>query len=766
MACLSHPDKKLITHLKNVEKIGLQILAKKKNLKLKIKPKELQNLLKLTLFYHDIGKSTVFFQEYLQASIDKQNCKYPNELTRHSLLSAIITAEKIRNNFQNSNNYLLLAILAFLAVKKHHGNLENIETMINISKRDWNILQKQINSISRDFKKHISSIELENVKNYIEDFLWELESILGIDTYFLLNFLFSLLVYSDKTDVILGNLTFKNLPSQSYTFVDNYKQEVFIKHSGKQIDIIREDAYKEALNSFNDKWNKDKIFSLNLPTGIGKTLIAINLAFNFLKNDKNLQRIIYAFPFTSIIDQPEIILKDIFLKNNENPDDFLTVHHHLSEIKIKTNDEYLEGDKAHFLIENWDTPFVLTTFWQLFNSIITNKNAQLRKFHNIANSVIILDEVQTIPYKYWNLTNKVLKKLVEILNCKIIFLTATMPLIFDYSLKEITPLIQNREKYFSYFSRYKIEKVKYLEDISMDELLEFSIKDIQNNPEKSFLFIFNTIKSSILFYNQIKKNFSNKKLIYLSTNILPFERKKRIIAIKNLTESKIIISTQVVEAGVDIDLDIVYRDFAPLDSIVQSAGRCNRNNKKEMGIVKIFKLKNSKEKYDYKYIYKNLPLIKTKKLFDEYNEIYEKNLLTLINKYYKEIKQNSSKEVSDNIYKAIEELRYDDIVAEFKLIDDANSFLMFFEIDENAQKLLQQFQDILLIEDRFDRKNQFLKIKNDFYKYILSVRLTKDTNDYFTSLEEIGGIKIVRKDMVDSIYDHETGLKKEFDLFL
>lgn len=766
MACLSHPDKKLITHLKNVEKIGLQILAKKKNLKLKIKPKELQNLLKLTLFYHDIGKSTVFFQEYLQASIDKQNCKYPNELTRHSLLSAIITAEKIRNNFQNSNNYLLLAILAFLAVKKHHGNLENIETMINISKRDWNILQKQINSISRDFKKHISSIELENVKNYIEDFLWELESILGIDTYFLLNFLFSLLVYSDKTDVILGNLTFKNLPSQSYTFVDNYKQEVFIKHSGKQIDIIREDAYKEALNSFNDKWNKDKIFSLNLPTGIGKTLIAINLAFNFLKNDKNLQRIIYAFPFTSIIDQTEIILKDIFLKNNENPDDFLTVHHHLSEIKIKTNDEYLEGDKAHFLIENWDTPFVLTTFWQLFNSIITNKNAQLRKFHNIANSVIILDEVQTIPYKYWNLTNKVLKKLVEILNCKIIFLTATMPLIFDYSLKEITPLIQNREKYFSYFSRYKIEKVKYLEDISMDELLEFSIKDIQNNPEKSFLFIFNTIKSSILFYNQIKKNFSNKKLIYLSTNILPFERKKRIIAIKNLTESKIIISTQVVEAGVDIDLDIVYRDFAPLDSIVQSAGRCNRNNKKEMGIVKIFKLKNSKEKYDYKYIYKNLPLIKTKKLFDEYNEIYEKNLLTLINKYYKEIKQNSSKEVSDNIYKAIEELRYDDIVAEFKLIDDANSFLMFFEIDENAQKLLQQFQDILLIEDRFDRKNQFLKIKNDFYKYILSVRLTKDTNDYFTSLEEIGGIKIVRKDMVDSIYDHETGLKKEFDLFL
>jgi len=759
MICYSHPEKELMYHLKNVKEIGLSVFEEKTLKSLN----EFKYILETVLHYHDVGKATKFFQDYLSASIENRDCEHSKKLTSHALLSACVGAYKTYNSISSENNPSYWAILSFIAIRKHHGNLEELNNMLVISKNDWQNLEKQWQNLQCGvFKKE--DVDFFDLKNIIEEFLWEKDTLTSfIESFFLLNFIFSVLIYADKTEVIIGKKNFTQIPENFYDIVDTYKIEKLIQNRNSEINEIREQAYNVCENEVA-KYKNEKIFSINLPTGSGKTLTVFNTAFKLLKKEPYLKRIIYALPFTSIIDQTEKVFREILEVRGINPDKYLTVHHHLSEAKIEMDEGYIEGEKAQFLIENWDNPIILTTFWQLFYSIVTGKNSQLRKFHNIANSVIILDEVQSIPYKYWYLIKNVLQELSTFLNCKIIFLTATMPLIFEND--EIISLVPSdiRETFFSKFSRYKI--INELKDITINELLNIAINDIDENPEKSFLFVFNTISNSIKFYKLLKENLEDKTLIYLSSNILPVERKKRIEEIKKRSDGKIIVSTQVIEAGVDIDIDIVYRDFAPLDSIIQTAGRCNRNNRKEQGLVKLFKLTNDKGKHDFSYIYKGLPINATNKIFEKKTEINENNIFHIINEYYDEIKRNKSNNESNILLNALENLDYDTITSNFKLLDEPPSFSVFIEIDDKSKKLLKEFYNILKIEDVFDRKEAFLKIKSDFYQYILSVNLNNKTKSYFQDLQDIGGIKIVSSDLKESIYNDETGLVRELSIFI
>ncbi len=643
--------------------------------------------------------------------------------------------------------------------------------MLSVGKTKWHVLQKQWNSIDCGFKIFINDLDFSEVQNFINDLLF-IEIDENIETYLLLNFLFSILTYADKTEVAIGYSKDTFFPKNIYNIIDEYKKNKFRDADNSELNNLREEIYNISEKSLIKNYKNNKIFSLNVPTGGGKTLTVLNLAFKLLEKDKSLKRIIYALPFTSIIDQAEKILKEIFANFELNAKEYLITHHHLAEVEIKYGENDFTGNKAQLLIENWDKPFILTTFWQLFNTLITNKNSLLRKFHNLANSVIILDEVQTIPYEYWDLTKTVFMKLVEIFNCRIIFLTATMPLIFREDKNEIFPLIKEKDKYFSKFCRYKVNILKTeqnneIKKISLGELLSIAYNDIENNKDKSFLFVFNTIKASLDFFNLLKNSLNdNRELIYLSTNILPINRKKRIETIKNNPSNKIIISTQLIEAGVDIDLDIVYRDFAPIDSLIQTAGRCNRNNKKDyVGMIKFFKLINENNKPFFSFIYKGLQNIITTEIFKEKRYFFEKNLLDIINSYFKLVKKKQTTDSSSNLLMLIKNMNYEDIEDDFKLIEQIPSQLIFVEKNKNATEILEKFNSILKTKDKFERKNEFLKIKNDFYNYVLSLKLTKDNLSILNSFEEIGNFKLITLDMLDQFYKEDTGFSTNFDCF-
>jgi CRISPR-associated endonuclease/helicase Cas3 len=218
--------------------------------------------------------------------------------------------------------------------------------------------------------------------------------------------------------------------------------------------------------------------------------------------------------------------------------------------------------------------------------------------------------------------------MAEKFNFYVILSTATQPLIFE----QTEEIIVNKDYYFSSFNRYVINVD--LEEKAIDDFSEnLNLKD-----DKSYMFILNTIGSSKKLFSKIKELYPNRKVEYLSTNLVPVERKRRIENIKSALdkgEKIILIATQLIEAGVDVDFDVVYRDFAPFDSIVQSAGRCNRNGLKDKGYVNLIKLRDDNNRYFYSYIYDSVLCSITEELIKDFSNIEEKEIFELISRYYR-----------------------------------------------------------------------------------------------------------------------------------
>ncbi|TFH39059.1 MAG: hypothetical protein E4G94_11475 [ANME-2 cluster archaeon] len=247
-----------------------------------------------------------------------------------------------------------------------------------------------------------------------------------------------------------------------------------------------------------------------------------------------------------------------------------------------------------------------------------------------------MDEVQSIPHHYWLLLKELIFAISKYFNTYFIFVTATQPLIFDEEKGEISELVENKNHYFEQFDRIELQ---YNPDPMHIEAFKEHIKrDVEENIDKDFLIVLNTISSTRDLYQHLRSQQStNTKYYYLSTSITPKERLKKIKEIKENKNRKVIISTQLIEAGVDIDVDIVYRDMATLDSINQVAGRCNRNYREgEKGIVKIVTLTDDRQEF-HRYIYSGFLIDKTKEVLDGFKTIPENQFLNLNNQYFKKV---------------------------------------------------------------------------------------------------------------------------------
>lgn len=576
---------------------------------------------------------------------------------------------------------------------------------------------------------------------------------------------------ADKTDAAeLGRIERNNIDE---SIVDKYKKIKFSDmEKDNKINHMRNEIYDEVISKIkNISLEKDKILSLNVPTGTGKTLTSLSFALKLKKRVETEKgynpRIIYSLPFLSIIDQNFAVFEDVFktVNRKEPSSDILLKHHHLSDIIYSTREDEFESTdrdigKDVLLIEGWNSEVIVTTFMQFFYSLISNRNRAIRKFHNITNSIIVLDEIQAIPHKYWLLLNKTIKFFAKHFNVYFIFVTATQPLVFDEMANEIKPLVEDKEKYFRILDRVSL-KIN-LDCTNIDDFKEVLKEDIINNSDKDFLIVLNTINFSIKVYNYVKNlDLKNDALYYLSTNIIPKERLKRIKDIKKKdTKRKIIISTQLIEAGVDIDADVVYRDFAPLDSINQVAGRCNRNFGDRKGTVKIFILK--EEGYGKIYypcsIYESFIINKSKDIFKgRESEINESDFLQLNENYFKEVNSGKSDDTSNEILRNVEELKFNEL-SQFKLIEeDYYKIDIFVDVDNKAKEIWGKYGQSLKEKNPFERKNEFLKIKKQFYDYVISV-----PEKYASGLvDDNYGIGYVAYNELESYYNLETGFKRD-----
>lgn len=333
-------------------------------------------------------------------------------------------------------------------------------------------------------------------------------------------------------------------------------------------------------------------YSLALPTGMGKTLASMAWALQHAKKN-DLKRIIIVLPYINIIDQTAQILKSIF------GEEWVLEHHSsYNEGDHDGNDETEScpsiQKRKELACENWDYPIIVTTTVQFFESLFSNRPSQSRKIHNMAESVVIFDEVQAIPKEVILPTLQMLKDVQAVMKTSFLFCTATQPAFewrqgFD-GISEICPLIDDPAALYEKTRRVKYHLLNDLNPIDYSGLLGAVIQT-----GDSALVIFNTKKAALEFYNCSKNLGGWENEFHLSTAMCPSHRKTIIKNIRDTLKAKkkiLVASTQLIEAGVDFDFPVLFRAMAPLEAIIQSAGRCNREGSlgESGGNVFLFKL--------------------------------------------------------------------------------------------------------------------------------------------------------------------------------
>ncbi len=496
---------------------------------------------------HDIGKGTRPWQAYLRQAnnISDEFTKFYEGHPTH----AFSGAQWLYDHSIEAGKLLAYCIAG------HHGGLPN-----------WN--DSVDSALKNRLKQRYSKVE---IKHSIPDFpkqppcLFDSDR-LGFQLQFFTRMLFSCLVDADFMDTE-ASLDKKKSERRSRFICFHELHNIFWTN----FNLLREKADKTTnVNRQREHVLQDCIqaaklkpglFSLTVSTGGGKTLSSLAFALNHAKK-YGKRRIIYIIPFTSIIEQNAKVFRDI-LGNDA------VLEHHCN---------FLPNDsdwKSHLASENWDAPIVVTTNVQFFNSFYANKPSKCRKLHNVADSIIVFDEVQAIPVEKLKPCLEVIRELSLNYRVTSVLCTATQPAIefsdsFDSGLKNVREIIQDVPQLFSALKRTK--------EIFIGELSE---QDIAQQILKygQVLCIVNTRQQALDIFNALPESDEN---IHLSALMHPAHRTKKLSEIRKRLELKKgqpcrVISTQLIEAGVDVDFPCVFRAVAGIDSIAQAAGRCNRN---------------------------------------------------------------------------------------------------------------------------------------------------------------------------------------------
>lgn len=755
----SHPEKPLMIHSREVAAIALEnIRGKEFNFTLDAKGQALpisiyiKDLIYLSAAFHDLGKATSFFQEYIR------NTEAPHDKRKsHALLSALfvfyITEKYLETQLPDNDFARLCSVFAFSAVKRHHGRLNNLSDEILIDS-EWRellpelaasvkpelvqpfideLIQKFDFSVSwSEFIQYISDEAYDEILDnfsfdILQNGLKKLEDEARISLYYFHHTVYSALLFADKNEVIISSG--ENVERVDVEeMINGFREKKGFNAPASEINLLKNESFFSSIENLEDVFNRDQhIYSVTLPTGLGKTITAYMLADGLRKLAGLKQgRIIINIPFTSIIDQNFDVYADILQTDNSAK---LLKHHHLADPIYKSGESNRDYSQSKFLIETWQSDTVVTTFVQMLETILSCDKAKLMKFCQMANAVILLDEIQTIPYPLWETIREVFKTLGKRMNMYFILISATQPLIFNPG-EDIVEIVPDHKKYFRYFNRTRL-LIK--ESVQFDTFLDYLADYISHNPNKDVLCVLNTKKAALEAFEKIREvvDPNQVEMFYLTTLITPYERKDIIRIIKEVSKKqKIIISTQLVEAGVDISVDTVFRQLAPLDSIIQAAGRANRYNEK-VGVSDVFVIDIEDYRKASNLLYGSDLLIKTQAVLKDYEIVEEKNYLELIEKYFAEVRKQSDN-TSQPILNAITNLDFGKV--DFELIENRRTESVYVQLNERAKEIWESYVSICVQKNLkpWERDELFSNIKSEFYDFVINVpiRYNSDSIDF------------------------------------
>jgi len=520
--------------------------------------------------WHDLGKYSLAFQAYLhkENGFEAHLEQYKGRVD-HSTAGAQLASEKIHPWGR---------MLAYAIAGHHAGLADATGKQSNLDER----LRKTIESfdaapaeiLGAEAELNLSALSIDTTD----------EKRAAFQLAFFTRMIFSCLVDADylATEAFLDTTkstlrpTGGNRLQTMQIALDRELERLANQASNNEVGRRRQDVVAACRESAT---KEPGLFTLTVPTGGGKTLASLVFAMEHaLKHE--MERVIYAIPFTSIIEQTADTFRDVFdtLGND------LVIEHH-SNIDP---DAKHETERSRLATENWDAPLVVTTNVQFFESLFASRTSRCRKLHNLANSVIILDESQSLPVDLLRPCLAVLRELAADYHCSIVLCTATQPAFgcrddFPIGLTGAREIMPDPEKLYRQMKRVE---VKNLGPVSDEELVG------QLAQEKSFLAIVNTKPHAARLFGALQEKASSpEELFHLSTYLCGKHRAERIETIRQRLKNDKpcrVVSTQLIEAGVDVDFPVVYRAMSGIDSIAQAAGRCNREGKQKSATVWVF----------------------------------------------------------------------------------------------------------------------------------------------------------------------------------
>lgn len=674
------PPHSLLEHLEQTAKLAADFAKKFKSE---------QFAYQLGIF-HDLGKGTEEWQKYIRdksgfkQGADEAHLEDIKDAKLDKIEHSIIGAQIAEEYFGKWPGRIFSYCIA-----GHHGGLPDFYAGTKSKRGD---LKMRLTSKSNR-KTHNKLQDLYTKENINFKPLVQFDKNLACALW--VRMLFSCLVDADFLD------TEKYMNPYNFKLRGNFDRiEVLYEKLIEHLNTIVEKAEQNPVNTIRkniledcfvaaDK--KQGIFTLTVPTGGGKTLSSLAFALKHAKKHK-LDRVIYVIPFNSIVEQTANVFKAALGMKN-------VIEHH-SNI-----DESDVTPEMRLASENWDAPIIITTNVQFFESLFAAKTSKTRKLHNIVKSVVILDEAQMMPTEYLKPILTTLKLLAEYFFVTIVVCTATQPVFesrkignikFD-GLKEGSSQEIVRNINFTY---KQLNRVDYKVINNADSPLELSELACYLEQHKQVLCIVPDRKTCRDLYEMM-----SEKTIHLSALMCGEHRSEVIAKIKKALKNNEpikVVSTQLVEAGVDIDFPVVYKSIAGLDSIIQAAGRCNREGKLQKGEVYIFHLKKKPPMGMLRKAYEV-----TSNIFLQMDEENEKNLSSFKNienfflEYYWKANSLDEKNIIESLTPSHDELSmsFRTAAEDFKMIDDSKQ-----------RTIVVRYRDSISLLD-----NLKIKIKNKIF---------------------------------------------------
>ena len=566
--------------------------------------------------FHDTGKHNPNFQINIMSRKDvKENLCYSQAGNRHSSLSAALYMDyyfkKIKTIRGEEGKLLCILMLcnAYI-IARHHSGLcsfeKFVESFICENNRDiLEILQTQARDVyQEDFilteimmKKFYKLLDMQKSQSKRQ----------GIWLYFYEKLTYSLLVAADyyatseyssginidsfgEIDDITSFLnvyqkTSINQAIRAYE-VEKYPMDAEKLQMTTEINILRNEIFLDSERQLIKEIEKS-IFYLEAPTGSGKSNISINLSFQLASKDNRLKKIFYVYPYNTLVEQNQEILKKVFGDDKDIMNRITVINSVTPIAYVQRNREKEEREesggyeKALLDRQFLNNPMLLTTHVSLFDTIFGDSKESAFAFHQLAGSIIVLDEIQSYKNTIWGEIITFLTELAEFIHMKIIIMSATLPnldVLKDNS-EHTGYLIVDRKKYFChpcFQKRVKINDELLKEKVTIEQLYQHVKQNCENG--KKILIEFITKKHAEEFYYLLNQDQEiTEKTFCITGDDSILERKKVIQEVKKEEKGLILVATQVVEAGVDIDMDIGYKNIAKMDSEEQFIGRINRS---------------------------------------------------------------------------------------------------------------------------------------------------------------------------------------------